>query len=67
MASKVPTTTSGGSGITSPYQVDASKQVIRQVEDRALLRQQLRNEFIKQFTNPHRHGEGGFIVSYYFI
>lgn len=44
-------------------QYDVSARELRNIEERAKIRSQFRQEFVKQFTNPHRHGEGGYIVS----
>ncbi|ODM90468.1 NADH dehydrogenase [ubiquinone] 1 beta subcomplex subunit 4 [Orchesella cincta] len=47
--------------INLPAQYDASPKEQRLVEDRARLRAEFRKEYVKQITNPHRHGHGGYL------
>ncbi|CAL8121642.1 unnamed protein product [Orchesella dallaii] len=44
-----------------PTQYDATPREMRLVEDRARLRAEFRKEYVKQITNPHRHGHGGYL------
>jgi len=52
------TGTGGGNKLE---QYDAAPRDLRNIEERRKLRTEFRKEFIKQFTNPHRHGEGGYL------
>lgn len=45
-----------------PQQFDVTPHEKRLVEDRARLRASFRKEYVKQVTNPHRHGHGGYLV-----
>jgi hypothetical protein len=51
------------SKINKIEQYDVSPRELRNIEERAKIRADYRKEFVKQFTNPHRHGEGGYLVS----
>ncbi|XP_021948526.1 uncharacterized protein LOC110846178 [Folsomia candida] len=42
-------------------QYDVSPKELRNIQERAKIRADFRKEFVKQFTNPHRHGEGGYL------
>lgn len=50
------------SNVKLPTQFDVTPKEKRMVEERAKIRTEFRNEFVKQITNPHRHGHGGFLV-----
>ena len=50
-------------------QFDVTAKERRMIEDRARLRAELRKEFVKQVTNPHRlsGSEGGYLVRITYI